>query len=70
MSRFARQGIEGGRLILEWLVPRAEYLAPFRRMDIGLDPFPYPGITTTVETMCASVGSPEQCAKIRSSTWL
>jgi predicted O-linked N-acetylglucosamine transferase (SPINDLY family) len=54
-ERFAVHGIDAGRLILEGPVPRADYLKPFQRVDIALDPFPYPGITTSVENLWMGV---------------
>jgi predicted O-linked N-acetylglucosamine transferase (SPINDLY family) len=54
-ERFAAFGIAPERLILEGLVPRADYLKPFQRVDIALDPFPYPGITTSVENLWMGV---------------
>ena len=48
-------GVDGARLILEGLAPRSEYLNPFHRMDIALDPFPYTGITTSVESLWMGV---------------
>lgn len=54
-ARFAAHGVYAGRLLLEGLVPRADYLKPFARVDIALDPFPYPGITTTVENLWMGV---------------
>ncbi len=55
LQRYARHGITPGRLILEGVSPRAEYLAAYRQVDIALDPFPYPGGTTTVEGLWMGV---------------
>lgn len=55
VERFAIHGIRAERLILEGPVPRSEYLKPFQRVDIALDPFPYPGITTSVENLWMGV---------------
>jgi protein O-GlcNAc transferase len=54
-DRFAARGIDVQRLILSPLVARTEYLAPYQQVDIALDPFPYPGITTTVESLWMGV---------------
>jgi protein O-GlcNAc transferase len=54
-QKFAHHGIEGSRLMIEPTVPRADYLKPFNRVDIALDPFPYPGITTSVEGLWMGV---------------
>ncbi|MHB9117855.1 MAG: tetratricopeptide repeat protein [Burkholderiales bacterium] len=55
-ERFAAHGIGPERLILEGTVPqRAEHLASYHRIDIALDPFPYPGITTSVEGLWMGV---------------
>jgi protein O-GlcNAc transferase len=54
-QKFAKHGIEHARLMLEGPVPRADYLKPFNRVDIALDPFPYPGITTSVEGLWMGV---------------
>jgi predicted O-linked N-acetylglucosamine transferase (SPINDLY family) len=50
-ERFAAHGIKPERLILEGYVPRSNYLATYQRVDIGLDPFPFPGGTTTAEAL-------------------
>jgi protein O-GlcNAc transferase len=50
-DRFAAHGIAPGRLMFEGYVPRASYLAAYQRVDIALDPFPFPGGTTTVEAL-------------------
>ncbi len=55
ITRFAAHGIDAERLILEGPVSRSQYLAAYQRVDIGLDPFPYPGGTTTVEALWMGV---------------
>jgi protein O-GlcNAc transferase len=52
---FATGGIHPDRLTLEGLSSRAEYLASYQRVDISLDPFPYTGGTTTVESLWMGV---------------
>jgi len=55
-ERFAAHGIEPARLDLEGFAPsRAEHLSAYQRVDIALDPFPYPGITTSVEGLWMGV---------------
>lgn len=55
VARFAAHGIDSGRLILEGAESRAKYFAAYQRVDIALDPFPYPGGTTTVESLWMGV---------------
>jgi len=54
-ARFAEAGVAPERLLLEGASPRAELLAAYGRLDIGLDPFPYPGGTTTAEALWMGV---------------
>jgi len=55
IERFAAQGVAAERLVLEGPVPRAELLAAYHRVDIALDPFPYPGGTTSAEALWMGV---------------
>jgi protein O-GlcNAc transferase len=54
-NRFAAHGIAADRLTLEEFVPRGDYLASYQGIDIALDPFPYPGGTTTIESLWMGV---------------
>ncbi len=55
LARFAAHGIAPERLLLEGASPREDYLAAYQRVDIALDPFPYPGGTTSVEGLWMGV---------------
>ena len=54
-TRFGRHGIPKDRLVLEEPSSYADYLAAYGRVDISLDPFPFPGGTTTSESLWMGV---------------
>lgn len=54
-KKFENLGIAANRLIMEGESSREDYLACFSRVDISLDPFPYTGGTTTVESLWMGV---------------
>jgi len=54
-ARFAHRGIAGPRLIFGGFSSRADYLAAYHKVDIALDPFPYPGGTTTMDALWMGV---------------
>ena len=55
LQEFFSRGISGDRIILEGLSPRYEHMAAYNRVDIALDPFPFPGGTTSVEGLWMGV---------------
>lgn len=55
LARFTAHGIESERLMFEGSSPRLELLASYNRVDVALDPFPFPGGTTTVESLWMGV---------------
>jgi protein O-GlcNAc transferase len=48
---FLRRGIAGERVELAGFLSRWEYLSLYQRIDIGLDPFPCNGMTTTCDAL-------------------
>jgi predicted O-linked N-acetylglucosamine transferase (SPINDLY family) len=54
-QRLVAAGVASHRLMLEGLSARADYLASYGRVDIGLDPFPFTGGTTTAEALWMGV---------------
>jgi len=54
-SFFAERGVAADRLRLFGHVSPEAHLAMYGQVDIALDPFPYPGITTTVEALWMGV---------------
>jgi predicted O-linked N-acetylglucosamine transferase (SPINDLY family) len=53
--RFSKAGINPNRLILEGFSNRKDYFAAYHRVDIAVDPFPFPGGTTSVEGLWMGV---------------
>lgn len=54
-ERFAAHRIGAERLILESDALYSDYLAAYHQVDIALDPFPYPGGTTSAEGLWLGV---------------
>lgn len=54
-ARFAQAGGDAARLGIEGHSPRPAYFARYAEVDIMLDPFPFPGGTTTAEAILAGV---------------
>lgn len=52
---FTSRGIVQERLLLEDYGSRQDYLAVHNKVDIALDPFPFPGGTTTAESLWMGV---------------
>ena len=49
-ERFSNHGVNADRLLFKTVLDeRDDHLAIYNQVDIGLDTFPYPGVTTSVE---------------------
>ncbi len=55
LAWFSREGIPAGRVRFEGPAPTGEYLAAYGQIDIALDPFPYQGGSTTLDTLLMGV---------------
>jgi predicted O-linked N-acetylglucosamine transferase (SPINDLY family) len=54
LKMFARRGV-AERVMLEGELPHEKLLANYQRIDIALDPFPYTGALSTVESLWMGV---------------
>jgi protein O-GlcNAc transferase len=52
---FRKEGIARDRVEFEGATPVRDYLASFSKIDIALDPFPYQGGSTTMDTLIMGV---------------
>lgn len=56
LDRFSACGISADRLLFEGYTPSTQaHMSVYSRVDIGLDPFPYNGTTTTCEALWMGV---------------
>lgn len=55
LARFAAHGIGADRIVFAGLSSREDYFRAFHEVDICLDPFPYTGGTTTMESLWMGV---------------
>ncbi|HEX8523824.1 MAG TPA: tetratricopeptide repeat protein [Tepidisphaeraceae bacterium] len=54
-DRFERHGVARERIVLVDFQPRDRYLGLFHQVDVGLDPFPYNGHTTSLDSLYMGV---------------
>ena len=54
-TMLSKQGVTADRVAFVSLQPRPEYLQTYEQIDICLDPFPYNGITTTLDALWMGV---------------
>lgn len=54
-AQFQKHGIDASRISFAGFSPKNEYMAEYHKVDIGLDPFPYNGATTTLDSLAMGV---------------
>ena len=53
---FLKYGVNAEQLIFEdYNVPRHDFIASYQQVDVALDPFPFPGSTTSLESLWMGV---------------
>ena len=52
---FREDGIADGRVMFEGASPPEEYFSAYARVDVALDPFPYHGVTITLDALWMGV---------------
>ena len=55
LERFAKYSISSDRLIFEGKTPRIDYFKAYNKVDIALSPYPYAGVTTSIEGLWMGV---------------
>jgi protein O-GlcNAc transferase len=55
LARFQQEGIAAARVVFADKRPRPEYLKLYRQIDLGLDPLPYNGHTTSLDAFWMGV---------------
>lgn len=54
-DRFAAAGIDPARVEFVGAQPLTKYFETYQRIDVALDPFPFPGATTTLDALWSGV---------------
>jgi len=61
LQQFSAHGIDSQRITLEGFESQEQYFAAYHQVDIALDPFPYPGTTSTIDALWMGVPVLTKC---------